>query len=96
MIDTTLAEFLYIVPLCILGMFCWSVFIQGHWKVKTPIYERFLFLALAFLLVNPNHLQIGDMLINRHVVNGLAIVSVAAIYFWQRSRANRTLAAAVA
>jgi hypothetical protein len=73
-------------------MFCWSVFIQGHWKVRTPIYERLLFLALAFLLVNPNHLSIGEMMINRHLVNGLAIVSVAAIYFWQRSRANRRVA----
>jgi TRAP transporter 4TM/12TM fusion protein len=96
MIDTTLAEFLYLVPLSVLGMFCWSVFIQGHWKVKTPIYERFLFLALAFLLVNPNHLSIGDMMINRHLVNGTAIASVIAIYFWQRMRADHKTAPVVA
>ncbi len=96
MIDTTLMEVLYLIPLCILGMFCWSVFIQGHWKVHTPILERFLFLGLAFLLVNPNHLSIGEMMINKHLVNGLAIAAVAAIYLSQRSRANRALAPAAA
>ena len=96
MIDTTLWEVLYLIPLCILGMFCWSVFIQGHWKVRTPILERLIFLGLAFLLVNPNHLSIGEMMINKHLVNGLAIVLVAAIYFWQRSRAKRTLTPATA
>jgi TRAP-type uncharacterized transport system fused permease subunit len=88
MIDTSLAEFLYLVPLSILGMFCWSVFIQGHWRVKTPIVERFLFLGLAFLLVNPNHLSIGDVMVNKHMVNGVAVFSVAAIYLWQRSRSK--------
>ena len=96
MIDTTVMEVLYLIPLCILGMFCWSVFIQGHWKVHTPILERFLFLGLAFLLVNPNHLAIGEMMINKHLVNGLAIAAVAAIYLSQRARANRVLAPAAA
>ena len=96
MIDTTLMEVLYLIPLCILGMFCWSVFIQGHWKVHTPILERFLFLGLAFLLVNPNHLSIGEMMINKHLVNGLAIAAVAAIYLSQRARANRVLPPAAA
>ena len=96
MIDTTVMEVLYLIPLCILGMFCWSVFIQGHWKVHTPILERFLFLGLAFLLVNPNHLSIGEMMINKHLVNGLAIAAVVAIYLSQRARANRTLAPAAA
>jgi len=95
MIDTTVMEVLYLIPLCILGMFCWSVFIQGHWKVRTPLLERLLFLGLAFLLVNPNHLSIGEMMINKHLVNGLAIVLVVAIYFWQRMRANRNMAPAV-
>jgi len=96
MIDTTVMEVLYLIPLCILGMFCWSVFIQGHWKVHTPILERFLFLGLAFLLVNPNHLSIGEMMINKHLVNGLAIAAVAAIYLSQRARANRQLTPVVA
>ena len=96
MIDTTLMEFLYIVPLCILGMFCWSVFIQGYWKVRTPIYERFLFLMLAFLLVNPNHLSIGELSINRHLVNGLAILGFVLIYFWQRARSRQVLSPAAA
>jgi TRAP transporter 4TM/12TM fusion protein len=95
MIDTSLAEFFYLVPISILGMFCWSVFIQGHWKVRTGIFERLLFLGLAFLLVNPNHLSIGGMLINRHLVNLLAIASVAGIYFWQRSRVGQLPAKAV-
>ena len=96
MIDTTLMEFLYIVPLCILGMFCWSVFIQGHWKVRTPIYERFLFLVLAFLLVNPNHLSIGEFSINRHLVNGLAILGFVLIYFWQSARSRQAASPAAA
>jgi TRAP-type uncharacterized transport system fused permease subunit len=87
---------LYLIPLCILGMLCWSVFIQGHWKVHTPILERLLFLGLAFLLVNPNHLSIGEMMINKHLVNGLAIAAVVAIYLSQRARANRTSAPAAA
>ena len=94
MIDTTLMEFLYMVPLCILGMFCWSVFIQGHWKVKTLLIERFLFLVLAFLLVNPNHLTIGDYTINSHLLNGVAVSAVVVIYLWQRARSNRALAPA--
>ncbi len=96
MIDTTLMELLYIVPLCILGMFCWSVFIQGHWKVKTSLIERFLFLGLAFLLVNPNHLSIGDLTFNKHLVNGLAVCAVVVIYLWQRARSNRALSLAAA
>jgi hypothetical protein len=70
------------------------VFIQGHWKVKTPLLERLLFLGLAFLLVNPNHLSIGGMVINKHLVNGLAIVLIAVFYVWQRMRANRNTAPA--
>jgi hypothetical protein len=31
-------------------------------------------------------------MINKHLVNGLAIAAVVLIYLWQRSRANRTLA----
>ncbi|MCP4693365.1 MAG: TRAP transporter permease, partial [Desulfobacterales bacterium] len=96
MIDTTLMEVLYLVPLCILGMFCWSVFIQGHWKVKTTLIERFLFLGLAFLLVNPNHLSVGGVSINKHLVNGFAIAGVAVIYLWQSVRSKRAPRAAEA
>ncbi len=86
MIDTTWIELLYIVPMCILGMFCWSVFIQGHWRTRTYIWERLLFLALAFLLVNPSHLSIGGVYLNQHLVNAVGVVSLVLLYFWQRSR----------
>jgi len=89
MIDTSWQELLYIVPMCILGMFCWSVFIQGHWKIKTSIIERFAFLGLAFLLVNPSDLFLGGIKINQHLVNGFAIAAMGLIYLWQRARANR-------
>ena len=89
MIDTTWQELLYIVPVCTLGMFCWSVFIQGHWMTKTYLIERFAFLGLAFLLVNPNDLAIGGTVINLHLVNGFAIAAMGSLYLWQRARINR-------
>ncbi len=86
MMGTTWLELLYIVPICIIGMFCWSVFIQGHWKTKTYIWERFVFLGLAFLLVNPGHISVGGIHINQHLVNLSAIAILVLIYFWQKSR----------
>jgi TRAP transporter 4TM/12TM fusion protein len=86
MIGTTLMELLYIVPICIIGMFCWSVFIQGYWKTRTYIWERFVFLGLAFLLVNPGHISLGGLHINQHLVNLSAIALLTLIYFWQKSR----------
>ena len=86
MMGTTWLELLYIVPICIIGMFCWSVFIQGHWKTKTYLWERFIFLGLAFLLVNPGDISIGGMHINQHLVNLSAITLLIVIYFWQKSR----------
>jgi TRAP transporter 4TM/12TM fusion protein len=89
MMGTNWIELCYILPVCILGMFCWSVFIQGHWIVKTYIWERFLFLGLAFLLVNPSHVSIGHLLVNQHVVNLIAVGTMTLIYFWQRFRKGR-------
>jgi TRAP-type uncharacterized transport system fused permease subunit len=89
MIDTTWQELLYIIPICILGMFCWSVFIQGHWMIKTYLIERFAFLGLAFLLVNPNDIAFGGIVINLHLVNGFAIAAMGSIYLWQRARIKR-------
>jgi|Deesub1362A_J573_1020465.scaffolds.fasta_scaffold00224_50 TRAP transporter 4TM/12TM fusion protein len=86
MIGTDFLELLYLIPFCILGMFCWSVFIQGYWVVKTYPLERILFLGLAFLLVNPSHLSIGTLHLNLHLVNGFAVTAMAAIYIWQRVR----------
>jgi len=86
MINTTWTELAYIIPVSILGMFCWSVFIQGHWVVKTNFLERLLFLLLAFLLVNPGHLSIGAYHFNEHLVNGTAIVLMTLDFLWQRSR----------
>ncbi len=86
MIDTTLLELFYMIPICIIGMFCWSVFIQGHWVIKTYFLERMTFLGLAFLLVNPRGLSIMGTEINQHIVNVAAILTMAAIYFWQKYR----------
>jgi TRAP transporter 4TM/12TM fusion protein len=94
MIDTNWMELLYILPMCILGMFCWSVFIQGHWKVRTFIWERLLFLALAFLLVNPSDLSVGGVDLNQHLVNAIGVISLGLLYFWQRSRTRPTVVAA--
>jgi len=89
MMGTNWIELCYILPVCILGMFCWSVFIQGHWIVKTYIWERFVFLGLAFLLVNPSHVRIGSFLVNQHAVNFIAVGTMILIYFWQRYRKGR-------
>jgi len=89
MFNTNWTELLYIIPICIIGMFCWSAFIQGHWVVKTYIWERFLFLILAFVLVNPSNLVIGDLHINQHLANGMAIATLVAMYLWQRTRKSR-------
>ncbi|MEA3358680.1 MAG: TRAP transporter permease [Thermodesulfobacteriota bacterium] len=89
MMGTNWKELCYIIPVSILGMFCWSVFIQGHWIVKTYIWERFIFLGLAFLLVNPNHVSVGRFIVNQHVVNLIAVGTMILIYFWQRFRKNR-------
>jgi TRAP transporter 4TM/12TM fusion protein len=96
MFNTNWVELLYIIPVSIVGMFCWSVFIQGHWVVKTYIWERLIFLGLAFMLVNPSHLYIGGVHINQHQANGLAVAILVAIYFWQRARRAKTATATVA
>ncbi|MCG8567256.1 MAG: TRAP transporter large permease subunit, partial [Desulfobacterales bacterium] len=86
MYNTTFWELCYMIPVCIVGMFCWSVFIQGHWVVKTYLLERLAFLGLAFLLVNPNGLSLGSIHINHHIVNASCIGAMVAIYFWQKRR----------
>ena len=86
MFNTTWGEIVYLLPVCIVGMFCWSVFIQGHFVVKTYLLERLVFLGLAFLLVNPGGLMVGNVHVNRHIVNGLAVAVLVAIFFWQRMR----------
>lgn len=89
MINTTFLELCYMIPVCIIGMFCWSVFIQGYWIIKTYFLERIAFLGLAFLLVNPRGISLMALEINQHLVNGLALLTMAAIYLWQKSRRTR-------
>ncbi len=86
MFNTTLGELCYMVPVCILGMFCWSVFIQGYWITKTYFLERIVFLGLAFVLVNPSHIRLMDVEINPHLVNLFAVGLMILIYFWQKAR----------
>lgn len=86
MYNTTWGELLYLIPVSVVGMFCWSVFIQGHWVVKTYILERFVFLGLAFLLVNPGHLTVAGVTLNSFTVNIISLVLLVLIYLWQRSR----------
>ena len=95
MYNTNWMELAYIIPVSVIGMFCWSVFVQGHWVVKTHIWERLVFLGLAFLLVNPSNLEIRGVNINQHQANALAVLILAAIYLWQRARKAKTAAASV-
>jgi TRAP transporter 4TM/12TM fusion protein len=94
MVDTNWMELAYIIPISVVGMFCWSVFIQGQWVVKTYIWERLIFLALAFVLVNPSKLVIAGVHINEHQANGMSVFILAAIYLWQRFRKAKTTVAA--
>lgn len=91
MINTTFAELCYMIPVCIIGMFCWSVFIQGYWVIKTYFIERLVFLGLAFLLVNPRNLIVFGVEFNQHLINLFAIAVMVLIYLWQRSRKMKKL-----
>jgi TRAP-type uncharacterized transport system fused permease subunit len=96
MMNTTWGELCYIIPICIIGMFCWSAFIQGHWIVKTYLWERFLLLVLAFMLVSPSGITLGEFHINQHVTNAVAISVLLALFLWQRVRKPRPAAADLA
>ena len=93
MFNTTWLELTYIIPISIIGMFCWSVFIQGHFIVKTYLIERLIFLLLAFVFVNPSGLDILGFHLNQHLSNLIAIMILAAIFLWQRSRKEKLLPA---
>jgi TRAP-type uncharacterized transport system fused permease subunit len=86
MIDTNATELAFILPMCILGMICWSIFIQGYWLVRTFIWERFVFLGLAFLLVNPTGLYIGQFHVPSHLANITALSAMVLFYLWHRRR----------
>jgi TRAP transporter 4TM/12TM fusion protein len=92
MYNTNWMELSYIIPMCIVGMFCWSVFIQGFYLVRTYLLERFLFLVIAFILVNPSHLSIGTFYINIHAANVAALATLAVITVWQLGRSRKAAA----
>jgi TRAP transporter 4TM/12TM fusion protein len=85
----TWLEMAYIIPIAIVGMFCWSVFIQGHWLVKTSIHERFLYPLVAFVLINPGDLTLGPVSINEHLANVMAATALLLLFLWQRARSKR-------
>ena len=93
MYNTSFGELCYMIPICIVGMFCWSVFIQGYWITKTYLLERLAFLGLAFLLVNPNGFTLAGIHLNPHLVNLGALATMVLIYFWQKARKAREDAA---
>lgn len=86
MMNTNALELSYILPMCILGMFCWSVFIQGYWLVKTFLWERFIYLILAFLLVNPSGVTLLEVHLPHYTVNFGSVACMALLFFWHRSR----------
>jgi len=88
MFDTNFTELCYIIPISIIGMYCWSVFIQGYFIIKTYIWERILFLGMAFILVSPKGISLGSFYINQHIANALTIAVLIALFFWQRARKN--------
>jgi TRAP transporter 4TM/12TM fusion protein len=92
--NTNWTELAYIIPFCVLGMFCWSVFIQGHWVVRTKLWERIAFLGLAFLLVNPSSIVIAGVHISPLIAKGIAIAAMVLFYFRHRSRKMSAAAAA--
>ena len=96
MFNTNFSELMYIIPISIVGMFCWSVFIQGFFIVKTYLWERFVFLILAFLLVNPSHVVIFSISINPHLINIFAISMLVVLFLWQNVRKKNNTSAALA
>ncbi len=95
MYNTNWMELAYLIPISIIGMISWSVFIQGHWIVKTYIWERLIFLGLAFLLVNPSDLNWGTLHVGNLQAKGLAIILLAALLFWHRVRRGKMAASSV-
>ena len=63
-----------------------TYFIQGYWVTKTLWIERFIFIGLAFILVNPGSITLLGIHINPHASNCMALVTMAAIFFMQRVR----------
>ena len=92
MINTTFLELVYIIPISLIRMFCWSIFIQGFWITKTYWVERIGFLFLAFILVNPGHMSVMGVHINQHISNLFAITTMVLIFMWQRSRRANAIA----
>jgi TRAP transporter 4TM/12TM fusion protein len=86
MINTNAMELAYILPMCILGMFCWSVFIQGYWLVKTYLWERFIYVILAFFLVNPTGVTLAEIHLPHYVVNFGSLGIMFLLFLWHRQR----------
>lgn len=86
MINTNATELAYLLPMCILGMFCWSVFIQGYWLVKTFLWERFIYVILAFFLVNPTGVTLADIHLPHYAVNFGSLAIMVLLFLWQRKR----------
>ncbi|MFW6142899.1 MAG: TRAP transporter permease, partial [Desulfovermiculus sp.] len=86
MINTNAMELAYILPMCILGMFCWSVFIQGYWLVKTYLWERFVYVILAFFLVNPTGVTLAGIHLPHYVVNFGSLGIMLLLFLWHRQR----------
>ncbi|MGM0758204.1 MAG: TRAP transporter permease [Thermodesulfobacteriota bacterium] len=86
MINTNATELAYILPMCILGMFCWSVFIQGHWLVRTYLWERFVYIILAFFLVNPTGVTLAGLHLPHYAVNFGSLTIMVLLFIWHRKR----------
>ena len=89
MINTNAMELAYLLPMCILGMFCWSVFIQGHWLVKTYLWERFVYVILAFFLVNPSGVTLVGIHLPHYAVNFGSLAIMALLFLWHRKRRDQ-------
>lgn len=59
-INFSWGSFLYTMGLAGLSIFALSVSFMGMWRSRLPVWERFLFLVVGIMLVNP--LQIGHLL----------------------------------
>ncbi len=89
MINTNATELAYLLPMCILGMFCWSVFIQGYWLVKTFLWERFIYVILAFFLVNPTGVTLAGTHFPHYAVNFGSLAIMVLLFLWQRKRRDQ-------
>jgi TRAP transporter 4TM/12TM fusion protein len=75
MINTTVGELIAVCFSAVIGMYCFSSFIQGYFITRTKWYERIALLIIALFLIKPGI-----------VTDLLGLFGMGVIYLFQRAR----------